>query len=109
MLVTTGSEVDAPEDVVDCLIEPVRTGRSDSEAVAPGLMWSPETGIMSLKAYSQKLDLAEQQKKLKADQEAMAARKAKEARERASRPSKKDAKVARVADKPADMGKELEL
>lgn len=79
---STSRYLDLPEDTKDCLIQPIKVGRSDAEALAPGKMWTPDTGFMELQDWANRLKLMEEQKKLKEEKEKMEARKAKEARER---------------------------
>jgi len=115
VITTTLKDFDVPDEALSCLIEPIKFGRSDAPVLCPGRMWSPDTGMVDLQTWKDRVEMEKQKKQMQADMEKAAARKAKEARERAAKApeviSEKPAKefVARkgkdvaevVSEKPA--------
>jgi hypothetical protein len=82
------------------------------EAIGPGFMWSPKTGVVDMEGYAKTMQIEKEREELEAEKKRMANKKAKEARERKP---KKVVEVEKTTgpkirlDDDLDMGKKLEL
>jgi len=65
---STRGELEVPDGSTEVMIEPVKHGRPNAEAVAQGRMWTEKWGLLEVGDYMKKVEL-------EADEKAMAERK----------------------------------
>lgn len=61
-----GPEIEVP-NCVEVLLEPIKFGRSDAPAVAPGKIWSEKWGLQDIADHVKKVELEQETAQLKAD------------------------------------------
>jgi predicted ribosome quality control (RQC) complex YloA/Tae2 family protein len=104
---STRNDLEVPDDTSEALLEPVQNGRPGALAVAQGRIWSPECGIQEIEDRLKKQKLVEEEKVLKAKQEADCKRRAQEADKRVKVVEKVEKKAER-AEKTEKQAKKVE-